>query len=155
MYIYLYRTLDGAASVVWHAAEGQGRALPRRILLSFAPSAAAVWHCDRVRITYERNSVRHSVFFKRWAGQFVCFAFASLLLGLHVPSWSILRDAVMSPITCYPRRTPVLPSVVTIFERSKNRTWKLIFIVAHFLYVFTVKRAVMLPKPDRETIFEI
>ena len=41
------------------------------IVLSFAPSAAAVWHCDRVRITCESNSVRHSVFFKRWAGQFV------------------------------------------------------------------------------------
>ena len=40
-------------------------------MLSFAPSAAAVWHCDRVRITCERNSVRHSVFFKRWAGQCV------------------------------------------------------------------------------------
>ena len=37
------------------------------IVLSFAPSAAAVWHCDRVRITCESRSVRHSVFFKRWA----------------------------------------------------------------------------------------
>ena len=50
------------------------------IVLSFAPSAAAVWHCDLVRITCERKSVRHSVFvpalgiaffFQRWAGQFV------------------------------------------------------------------------------------
>ena len=41
------------------------------IVLSFAPSAAAVWHCVRMRITCERNSVRHSIFFKRWAGQFV------------------------------------------------------------------------------------
>ena len=41
------------------------------IVLSFAPSAAAAWHCDHVSITCERNSVRHSVFFKRWAGQFV------------------------------------------------------------------------------------
>ena len=42
------------------------------ILLSFAPSAAAVWHCDRERITCERNSARHSVFpFKRLAGQYV------------------------------------------------------------------------------------
>ena len=40
-------------------------------MLSFAPSAAAVWHCDRVRITCERNSVRHSVFFKRWVRQFI------------------------------------------------------------------------------------
>ena len=39
-------------------------------MLSFAPSAAAVWHCDRVRITRERNSVRQS-FLKRWAGQFI------------------------------------------------------------------------------------
>ena len=34
----------------------------RRIVLSFAPSAAAVWHCDHVRIPCESNSVRHSVF---------------------------------------------------------------------------------------------
>ena len=33
------------------------------IVLSFAPSAAAVWHCDHVRIPCESNSVRHSVFF--------------------------------------------------------------------------------------------
>ena len=32
------------------------------IVLSFAPSAAAVWHCDHVRIPCESNSVRHSVF---------------------------------------------------------------------------------------------
>ena len=32
------------------------------IVLSFAPSAAAVWHCHRVRKTCERNSVWHSVF---------------------------------------------------------------------------------------------
>ena len=31
---------------------------------SFAPSAAAVWHCDRLRITCESNSVRHNVLFK-------------------------------------------------------------------------------------------
>ena len=44
----------------------------KQILLSFAPSAAAVWHCDRERITCERNSARHSVFpFKRLAGQYV------------------------------------------------------------------------------------
>ena len=42
------------------------------ILLRFAPSAAAVWHCDRERRTCERNSARHSVFpFKRLAGQYV------------------------------------------------------------------------------------
>ena len=41
------------------------------IVLSFAPSAAAVWHCERGRITCERNSVRHNVFFKRWAEQLV------------------------------------------------------------------------------------
>ena len=34
----------------------------RPIVLSFAPSAAAVWHCDHVRIPCESNSVRHSVF---------------------------------------------------------------------------------------------
>ena len=45
------------------------------IVLSFAPSAAFVWHCERGRITCERNSVRHSVFFKRWAGQFVIWRF--------------------------------------------------------------------------------
>ena len=38
-------------------------------MLSFAPSAAAVGHCDLVRITWESNSVRHSVFIKRWALQ--------------------------------------------------------------------------------------
>ena len=47
-------------------------ALQVHIVLSFAPSAAAVWHCDRERITCERNSARHSVFpFKRLAGQYV------------------------------------------------------------------------------------
>jgi hypothetical protein len=40
-------------------------------VLSCAPSAAAVWHCDRVRIMYGNNSVRHSVFCKRWAWPFV------------------------------------------------------------------------------------
>ena len=39
------------------------------IVLSFAPSAAAVRHCDRVKIACESNAVRQSVFFKRW--QFV------------------------------------------------------------------------------------
>ena len=42
----------------------QGRAPPRRIVLSYAPSAAAVWQCDRVRAMCESNSVRHKVFFK-------------------------------------------------------------------------------------------
>ena len=45
------------------------------IVLSFAPSAAAVWHCERGKITCESNSVRHDVFFKRWAGQFVIWRF--------------------------------------------------------------------------------
>ena len=36
------------------------------IVLSFAPSAAAVRHCDRVRITCEKISARLSVFSKRW-----------------------------------------------------------------------------------------
>jgi len=31
----------------------QGLALPRRIVLSFAPSAAAGWHCLRVKINCE------------------------------------------------------------------------------------------------------
>ena len=34
--------------------------------MSFAPSAAAVWHCDRGRIPCERSSARQSVFVKRW-----------------------------------------------------------------------------------------
>ena len=49
------------------------------IVLSFAPSAAAVWHCDLLRITRERKSARqsflrsvgHTVFFQRREGQFV------------------------------------------------------------------------------------
>jgi hypothetical protein len=41
---------------------GLGRALPRRILLSFAPSAAAGWHGDRQRIPYARNGAGHSAF---------------------------------------------------------------------------------------------
>ena len=40
------------------------------IVLSFAPSAAAVWHCDRERITCERNSAWHCNFFKRLVRQF-------------------------------------------------------------------------------------
>ena len=35
-----------------------------RIVLSYAPSAAAVWQCDRVRAMCESNSVRHKVLFK-------------------------------------------------------------------------------------------
>ena len=50
------------------------------IVLSFAPSVAAGWHCDRTRITYESNSVRHSVFFKRWVRQFVFLEVLSLLV---------------------------------------------------------------------------
>ena len=46
-----------------------------QIVLSFAPSAAAVWHCERGRITCERNSVQHNVFCKRWAKQFVIWRF--------------------------------------------------------------------------------
>ncbi len=41
------------------------------IVLSFAPSAAAVGHCDFVRPTCESKSVRRSAFSKRWAWQFV------------------------------------------------------------------------------------
>ena len=41
------------------------------IVLSFAPSATAVWHCDRGRIMCGSNSARRGVFFKRWARQFV------------------------------------------------------------------------------------
>ena len=32
-----------------HALVGKAERLPRRILLSFAPSAAAAWHCERSR----------------------------------------------------------------------------------------------------------
>ena len=35
------------------------------IVLSFAPSAAAVWHCDRRRTTCGSISVRHCGFFER------------------------------------------------------------------------------------------
>ena len=35
--------------------------MPRRIVLSFAPSAAAVWQCHRWRIMCETNTVRRSV----------------------------------------------------------------------------------------------
>ena len=41
------------------------------IVLSFAPSAAAVWHCDHVRIPCESNSVRHSVFSQRFSQRFL------------------------------------------------------------------------------------
>ena len=41
------------------------------ILLSFAPSAAAVWHCNRVRIKGQRKSVRHTFVFKHWAWPFI------------------------------------------------------------------------------------
>ena len=36
----------------------------RFIVLSYAPSAAAVWQCERVRAMCESNSVRHQVLFK-------------------------------------------------------------------------------------------
>jgi hypothetical protein len=44
-------------------------------VLNFALSAAAGWQCDRVRTMRERNSLRHTVFFKRWAEQFVIIIF--------------------------------------------------------------------------------
>ena len=34
------------------------------IVLSYAPSAAAVWQCDRVRAMCESNSVRHKSLFE-------------------------------------------------------------------------------------------
>ena len=47
------------------------QAWPIAILLSFAPSAAAVWHCDRVTIRGESKSVRHTFVFKHWAWPFL------------------------------------------------------------------------------------
>ena len=48
----------------------KGTLTARRIVLSFAPSAAAVWHCHRVRITSKSEAARHNMsFFKRWALQ--------------------------------------------------------------------------------------
>ena len=41
------------------------------ILLSFVPSAAAVWHCNRVRIEGQSKSVRHTFVFKHWAWPFL------------------------------------------------------------------------------------
>ena len=63
------------------------------IVLSFAPSAAAVWHCDRVRITRESKSVRHSVFFKRWAGQFVFEDLSTAPPRLFFFSWAAVASA--------------------------------------------------------------
>ena len=75
-------------ALLWHSVMNdlarrswQGRALPWRIVLSFAPSAAAVWHCDRERITCERNSARHSVCFKRLVRQFVRRFLSIVALG--------------------------------------------------------------------------
>ena len=60
----------GESSWEFSSKMGHPASLPH-IVLSFAPSAAAGWQCDRVRTTRERNSVRRSVFFKRWAVQVV------------------------------------------------------------------------------------
>jgi len=43
----------------------------RRILLSFAPSAAAVWHCDRIRIRCKYTYVWQTVIFKHWSLPFI------------------------------------------------------------------------------------
>ena len=42
------------------------RRTARRIVLSFAPSAATVWHCCHVKATCGSNSARQNVFVKRW-----------------------------------------------------------------------------------------
>ena len=54
------------------------------IVLSFAPSAAAVWHCDRVRITCERNSVRH-----------ICIDLQIKCSGIYSNSTAIMIQAII------------------------------------------------------------
>ena len=57
-------------------------------MLSFAPSAAAVWHCDLVRITRERMSIRHGVLFQRWASR--CFPALGIAVRYHHP-WALAQ----------------------------------------------------------------
>ena len=67
------------------------------IVLSFAPSAAAVGHCDRVRIMCESDPVRHSVSFKHLAEQFV-FEYLGTVLPRQLFVFGLqLYPPVMSP----------------------------------------------------------
>ena len=48
--VYISAMRAQLSEEIRHAVVGKlFRALPRRILLSFAPSAAAAWHCERSR----------------------------------------------------------------------------------------------------------
>ena len=47
--IYIMTTRAQLSEEIRHADVGQAERWPRRILLSFAPSAAAAWHCERSR----------------------------------------------------------------------------------------------------------
>ena len=80
----------------------QGWALPRRILLSFAPSAAAEWHCDRVMRTFGTNSVRHIVFFLS-VGQgraLLNSTFFGKASGVLVGAFSDPRDGTLAFFWC-------------------------------------------------------
>ena len=59
---HIYYTMRVKLSAeIRHALVGQAERWPRRILLSFAPSAAAAWHCERSR-TPARMGIWQSVF---------------------------------------------------------------------------------------------
>ena len=51
------------------------------IVLSCAPSAAAVWHCDRVRTSRGSNAARRSVFFSVGQGSLLYGHFFTEVLG--------------------------------------------------------------------------
>ena len=53
--IYIMTTRAQLSEEIRHADIGQAERWPRRILLSFAPSAAAGWHGERPRTPYARN----------------------------------------------------------------------------------------------------
>ena len=47
--IYITTKTGRLSEEIRHAVSAKLKRLPRRILLSFAPSAAAGWHCERPR----------------------------------------------------------------------------------------------------------
>ena len=64
-----------------------------QIVLSFAPSAAAGWHCERARLTAESHSARQSLFLKALHGEAhqccdsIAHCIASHRIALHCIAW--------------------------------------------------------------------
>jgi hypothetical protein len=65
-------------------------------VLSFAPSAAAGWHCDCAKATCGSNSGRRNVFSKRWGKA----AKSSSLRRTRMHFFANLGKSVLVPVEC-------------------------------------------------------